>query len=85
MRPLSKKDQLRLRAIHAGFQPFEFEAFDNCLRRFEYSVRADERERISDICDELSNKYEEMEPPRHDWANIVDEVNATISSRRQNL
>lgn len=51
----------------------------------ERAARADERKHIEDICDELSNKYEEMTPPMHAWANIVDEVNATITSRRQNI
>lgn len=34
MKTLSKKDQLKLRAIEAGFQAFEAEAFHYCLERF---------------------------------------------------
>jgi hypothetical protein len=85
LKTLSKKDQLKLRAIEAGFQAFEAEAFHYCLARFEYAVRADERQAIGDICDELSNKYEEGTPPMHAWAGIIDELHATITSRRQNI
>jgi hypothetical protein len=84
LKPLSKKDHLKLRAMDAGFQAFEADAFANCLARFERAVRADERQEISLICDELSNKYEEGTPPMHDWAGVIDEVNATIENRRQN-
>ena len=34
MKTLSKKDQLKLRAMEAGFQAFEADAFHHCLERF---------------------------------------------------
>jgi hypothetical protein len=43
LRELSKKDKLKLRALEAGFQPFEADAFAGCLKRFEEAVRHDER------------------------------------------
>ena len=39
MKTLSKKDQIKLRAIEAGFQAFEAEAFHYCLARLELAVR----------------------------------------------
>ena len=33
----------KLRAMEAGFQAFEADAFASCLERFEAAVRADER------------------------------------------
>lgn len=43
MKELSKKDKLKLRALEAGFQSFEADAFIGCLKKFEESVRHDER------------------------------------------
>jgi len=34
LKTLSKKDQLKLRAMEAGFQAFEADAFHRCLERF---------------------------------------------------
>ena len=84
MRPLSKANQLKLRAMEAGFQNFEADAFRHCLARFEHAVRADEREHVQAICDELANNYESSIPPRHDLAGVIDELHATITNRRQN-
>lgn len=47
MKPLSKADQLKLRAMEAGFQAFEADAFANCLRRFERAVREEEQVRVA--------------------------------------
>ena len=47
MRPLSKADQLKLRAMEAGFQAFEADAFKNCLARFEHAIRTDEQVRVA--------------------------------------
>ena len=44
---MSKADQLKLRAMEAGFQPFEADAFKHCLARFERAVRADEQQRVA--------------------------------------
>lgn len=41
MKTLSKADQLKLRALEAGFQGFEADAFKHCLRRFELEVRSE--------------------------------------------
>ena len=47
MRPLSKADQLKLRAMEAGFQAFEADAFKHCLARFERAVREEEQVRVA--------------------------------------
>lgn len=47
MRPLSKADQLKLRAMEAGFQAFEADAFKHCLARFERAVREEEQMRVA--------------------------------------
>ena len=47
MRPLSKADQLKLRAMEAGFQAFEADAFKHCLARFERGVREEEQVRVA--------------------------------------
>ena len=49
MKPLSKADQLKLRAIEAGFQAFEADAFKHCLARFEHAVRAEEQQRVAQM------------------------------------
>ena len=49
MRPLSKADQLKLRAMEAGFQAFEADAFKHCLARFEHAVRAEEQQRVAQM------------------------------------
>lgn len=38
---MSKAEQLKIRALKAGFQPFEADAFKHCLARFEHAVRAE--------------------------------------------
>ena len=47
MKPLSKADQLKLRAMEAGFQAFEADAFKHCLARFERAVREEEQVRVA--------------------------------------
>lgn len=57
MKPLSKKDQLKLRALEAGFQGFEADAFAHCLARFEHSVRMDERKALTSLLHQLVDAY----------------------------
>ena len=41
MKPLSKADKLKVRAMEAGFQAFEADAFKHCLARFEHAIRSE--------------------------------------------
>ena len=59
MKPLSKKDQLKLRALEAGFMDFEADAYARCLARFEHSVRMDEREACAKVVENHALGYAE--------------------------